>query len=118
MEDGTKKKKKLYKLPLYIIGGITISLYLYLTTILLRGYFNFGEEGPASMGIGGIIVIIFVIIFPYFVFTELSIAGLIVSIVLKKVKGISIWWVIGYIILTVIVIVTLVILYKLYTTPV
>ena len=116
MAEGTKKK--LYKLPLYIIGGITISLYLFFTTILLRGYFNFGEEGPASMGIGGIMVIVFAIMFPYFAFTELSIAGFIVSIILKKVKGISIWWVIGYIILTIVVIATFVILFKLYTTPV
>lgn len=111
MEDGTKKKKKLYKLPLYIIGGITIVFYLLFTPPLLR----MGLDDPASLGIVIIFVVVFVITFPYFVFTELSIAGLIVSIVLKKVKGISIWWVIGYIILTVIVIATFVILLKLYT---
>ena len=115
-----KEENKVKKLSLYILGGISLAIYLAFTIFLLIEYFSLSAQVKAGENVAVALVVAIIIIFygiiVYGASSILAIAGLIVSIVKRK-KGLSVGWIIGFIVMSVLPIITEVLMYLLYSLP-
>lgn len=116
-----ENKPEVKKLSLYILGGIALFIYLAFTVFLLIEYFSLVAQVKAGQNVAVALVVALIIIFYgiiiYGASTLLSVAGLIVSIIKRK-NGLSLGWIIGFIIMSVLPIITEVLMYLLYSKPI
>lgn len=114
-------KPEVKKLSLYILGGIALFIYLAFTAFLLINYFILAAQVKAGEKVAVAFVVAIIVIFYgiiiYGASTLFSIAGLIISIIKRK-EGLPFGWVIGFIVMSVLPIVTEILMYLLYSKPV
>ena len=112
-----ENKPEVKKLSLYILGGVALFIYLAFTVFLLIEYFGLVAQVKAGQNVAVALIIIFYGIIIYGASTLLSAAGLIISIIKRK-KGLSLGWIIGFIIMSVLPIITEILMYLLYSKPI
>lgn len=117
-ENKIVENKPVKKLSLYIIGGIALTLYVLYTAFLIYGYFDLRadmavEGGQIAYALVFALMVIAFGIATYFATTILSSIGLTIAIVKRK-KGLNIRWVVAFLIMTVLPIVTEIFMILLY----
>lgn len=113
------EEKKIKKLSLYILGGIAIALYLFITIYLLIGYFDLrADMSNENAQIGFALVYVIVVILMgsafYLATTIISVVGLIVANVKHRRNGLGKKWVIPFIVFTILPVVTEIFMILLY----
>ena len=113
------EEKKVKKLSLYILGGIAIALYFFITIYLLIGYFDVrADMSNENAQIGFALVYVIVVILMgsafYLGITIIAVAGLIVAKVKRKRYGLARKWVIPFIVFTILPAVTEIFMILLY----
>ena len=107
------------KKSLYILGAIALGLYLFMTIFLTYGYFDLLKDvGKENAQVGFALVFVIVVILMgsggYLASFGFALAGLIVSIVKRKRHGLDMKWVVPFIVLTVLPILTEIFMILLY----
>lgn len=109
-ENKIVENKPVKKLSLYIIGGIVLTIYLLFTAFLVYGYFDVRADmvqnnGQIAFALVFAIIVIGLGITVYLATAILSLIGLIIAIIKRK-KGLNLRWLIAFIIMTILPIIT------------